>query len=335
MTTGRGDATLRRSERAARVAARGGPLRSWRRGRLTFTTSCLVWSALALLAWLDRDTPALAIQAGFFHAIWIGLQALGAALGAAATTVATSVAAAVVYLSNALAWLTTRVAQILSNTGAMFARVWHSAQAFYTAVLRPALIWLHEFYRRARAWLERVFKPVFRFLFRVREELRRIYTRFVRPILDILEITRAGLRVLGSLGVDWARALDRVLTRIESVITENYLKLLGRLNQVIDVVDSIVTPGRLFQRVPLVRSLQRDAGYWIRVFWNRQVVGLSRDDVAARRARAYARTDPSVLGPELGKFYRRTDSELSGIIGELVPTWQEAAGQRPALRASP
>ena len=305
------------------------------RGPRRLAVSLLVWGGLGVLAWLDRDLDGLATHAAIFGWILSALSWLAAALGAAGGVIATSLVAAVGYVANALAWLTVRVGHILANSGSMFARVWDSAQRFYKDVLRPALVWLHTFYQQARAWLERVFKPVFTFLLRVRDELRRIYTRFVQPILDIIDVARVGLRVLTRLGVEWARTLDTVLTRVESAITDNFLKLLGRLNHLIDVVDSVVTPGRLFQRLPFVRSLERDAGYWIRVFWNRQVVGLSTPDIARRRAKEYERADPTVLGRELGAFYRGSGGELDGIIGELVPTWQAAAGQRPYLRGAP
>jgi hypothetical protein len=231
----------------------------WRR-RLAL--SLVVWGALALLAWLDTTTSHLPAQqahvwqwiVGAATAIWAGLSVAGAAIAATAI-------AAIGYLGAAVAWIAVHLAGFIVSSGAMFARVWESARRFYSGVLRPALVWLHDWYARARAWLRKYFGPVFRFLDRVRQELRRIYTRFVRPILDIIAVTRAVMRVLITLHVPFARALDQVLDKTEQVIDENVRRALLKVNKLLDLVDSVITFDGLFQRVPFLRSIERDVRY--------------------------------------------------------------------------
>lgn len=292
------------------------PRRGWPR---RWVVSLLAWSALALLAWLDRDADALATHAHIFAWLLSALLWAASAIGAAGGAIATSLSGVVVWLANSLAWLTVRVADILRNTGSMFAKVWDSAQRFYADVLRPALTWLHDFYRRIQAWLERVFKPVFKFLLRVREELRTIYTRFVRPILDIIDVTRAVLRVLTTLHVPVARALDQALAKVEQVIDENFRWLLSQVNRVIDIVDSIVTFDRLFQRLPFVRSINRDIRYISNIWWGAH----SKPLVEAERTKAtdaYESLSTTALARAVTLYVTNHAGDRASYYDELAAT---------------
>ena len=67
-------------------------------------------------------------------------------------------------------------------------------------------------------WLKRVFRPLFAFLLRLRRELLNFYVKFIRPVLDVIEAIRFGLQLLGRLGVEWAKELDRKLAQLENAI---------------------------------------------------------------------------------------------------------------------
>jgi hypothetical protein len=137
-------------------------------------------------------------------------------------------------------------------------KTWDFFRLTYRSVLKPAWLTLWKFVDRARAWLETLFKPVFEFLRQVRDEFLKFYTHWVRPILDTIDAARRILRVLGSLGLDWAKALDRKLAEIADLIDRPFRLLLAKINEVINVVNRIVTADGLFQRLALIRSIERD-----------------------------------------------------------------------------
>lgn len=294
--------------------------------------SLVVWSVLLLLAWLDRDCAVVAQQASVFAAIVQAIVWLGDLLATIGTAIATTAEAAVIYLAQALGWLAKHVADILVSTGRMFAKVWHWVKLAWTDVVKPFLVWVDDIFTRFVKWMNKFFKPVFDFLTRVRDVLKDVYQRFIRPILDALNIAHVVLKTLGDLGVAWAKKLDRYVLETQQIITENFLRVLGWLNEVRDIVNAIVTPDRLLQRVPFLRTIERDAGWWIRGFWNSQVRAGARPTPGLRGAKKLVLTDPKDYGRELGAFYRDGGGAYADYIRELVPEWRKAAGFEPDNR---
>jgi hypothetical protein len=213
---------------------------------------------VAIAAWLDRGRVSVAQHAGVFVFVVEALIVAGEAIEGAAAYIAIHLEAVVAWILAHLAWLGGYVASILKSTGAMFAQVWDYAKTFYSDVLKPLAEHLLEWYNRVKDWLKKYLGPVFDFLTRVRTELLAAYKRFVKPFLDAIDIARAILKTLGDLGVDWAKSLDQKLGLFESVITENFLKILGELNKVIGVVNSVITMDLLFKRAPWLLTLKRD-----------------------------------------------------------------------------
>lgn len=142
-----------------------------------------------------------------------------------------------------------------------FSTAWRFLKELYTNVLQPAWTKFWTWIDRARHWLENFFKPIFEFLQHIREEILKFYNRFVKPVLDTIEIARKFLSVFKALGFEWAKALDAQLARIEDKINEPFLFALQKLNEVINVIDRIVTADGLFQRLALLKSIERDIKY--------------------------------------------------------------------------
>ena len=222
------------------------------------------WLALAVLAiaaWLDRDGCVVANQSAVFGFVISALVAAGEAIGSAAGYIAVHLEAVVAWLLTTVKWLTGHVADILQSTGAMFARVWDGLKAYYNAVLKPFALEVYGLFTRVRDWLTKIFTPILDWLQRARKYLLELWNDWVKPVLDIVDIVRGGLRVLGDLGVEWAKELDQRLAEYESLVTENFLKILAPLNKAIDVVNSIVTGDLLLQRIPFLSTLYRDITY--------------------------------------------------------------------------
>lgn len=175
-------------------------------------------------------------------------------------------------IGRGLDYVSRAAGSLIKSTAVLFARTVKLFQELWSNVLRPALLKLNDWVRRAFDTVRRVFRPVYDFLYRVRAEILRFYTKFIRPVLDIIDMLRFGLRILSKLGVDWAKALDQRLQQFETLISENFYTLMRYINRVIDVVDSVVTFDRLLKRIPLVRSLERDVLFVWRMLINSRAV---------------------------------------------------------------
>jgi hypothetical protein len=276
-----------------------------------------VWLGFALLAWLDSDGCLLALRhtapvhtAAVFGFIVTAIEVIGGWLGTAAAAVAS-------YLAAVVQWLAVHLAIFIKATGAVFAKAWDGLKIVYHDVLKPALQWFDAHVKRLYDWLRKTFRPVFDFLYRVRGELLTLYKKYVRPVLDIIDYTRAGLRILGDLGVDWARALDRRLGEFESVVSENFRRILSYVNQAIDVLNSIVTVDRLFQRVPFLRTIVRDSRFVWRAMVNPAVRPLTSLE-AATLNRAVTTAAASDLIPMLGGYVRGERGDLADAIDASI-----------------
>jgi hypothetical protein len=296
------------------------------RRRVSPRVTALVAIAVALIVrWLDPDGCVAGAQpwaqmhvAAVFGAIVTAIEIIGGWLGTAAAAVAT-------YLATVVQWIVIHLAIFIKATGAVFAKAWDGLKIVYQDVLKPAVQWFDAHIKRLYAWLRQTFQPVFDFLNRVRGELLDLYRKYVRPVLDIIDYTRAGLRLLGDLGIDWARALDRRLGEVESVISENFRRVLSYINEAIDVLNSIVTADRLFQRLPFLRSLDRDAVYWFRIWWVRQVDPSHQSGTPYSRTRDFPLAAPFENSKRLALFYRGEPTDIDARVKDGVALWRDAA----------
>lgn len=208
-------------------------------------------------------------------------------------------------------------------------RLVHALLRLWNVVLRPMLQWAREKFLSLSAWLKRTFAPLIRIIDRLRKEWRLLYTRYIRPILDAIDVIRFFLRELGRLGVDWAAALDKKLARIEDKINADWLWVYTHLTEVRNAIDRIVTLDYFIQRSVFLRSLNRDAPIWIRAFWTKQIVdGLKAGDDYSRE-RPYPVDAPFANGKELAAFYRGQPNRMQDTVPPLVKLWREAAGLDP------
>jgi hypothetical protein len=233
--------------------------------------SALVWAVLGLIAWLDSDGCALALRpavpivaANVFSAIWTGLQVLAGWVATAAEVTAT-------YVWIALQWLSASVASFLRATGSMFAKVWDGVKIVWRDVLKPALQWVDAHLKRLYAWMRTTFRPVFDFLRDVRARFNKFYTTFVRPVVDTLDFIRAINRALLAFHITVLQSLDSVIQQLERRIQEPFLWINKQLNTIQNVLDRIVTANGYLQRLTTLRSMDRYAPTWIRMFWVKQV----------------------------------------------------------------
>src|SRR3954451_6353126 len=140
-------------------------------------------------------------------------------------------------------------------------RSWQFLGDTYDKVLKPAWEKFWRWFGRLRQWLDDTFGPLLQHLRDLRDALLKFWSTYVRPWLDLIDVTRRVLRVLNSLGLHWAAALDAKLGALEDAIERPFRLLLAKVNEVINLVNRVVTLDGLLQRVALIRSLARDYKY--------------------------------------------------------------------------
>jgi len=285
--------------------------------RLSWRASLVALALLALVRVLDPDGCWLGAArldgvstASVFAFIVQGITLIGSWLGTAA-------AATAGYLAAAVSWLASHLALFIKSTGAVFARAWDAMKIVYADVLKPAIQWVDDHLRRLYNWLHDTLRPVFNFLNRVKNELLSLYARWLRPFLDVIDIVRGGLRVLGDLGVQWARTLDARLGQLESVITENFLRVLGAVNRVIDTLNSVITVDRLLQRFTFLRTLQRDVLYVGRAMNNARMRPLTETD-RLKRLRAGTPTSPIETARQIKAYVNGETNDVGDAIDAAV-----------------
>lgn len=246
------------------------------------------------------------------QAIWAGIQATGQVIVIALQFAVHALFLVVEYIHNAL---------IEVGKAAMsgFRSAWTFLRTTYEDVLKPGWqkFWL--WVDRARAWLNNFFAPVFRFLRDLRNEILGFYEHWVRPVLDAIEIARKGLQVLASLGIEWAKKLDGELARLEALIDAPFQFALRKINEVIGIVDRIVTADGLFQRLALIRSIERDLRYVSRAMVNWRSQPLTDADYVPMKSLPGVRTMADVT--------RDTEEILLFGTGRYEPIVKEMRAQ--------
>lgn len=230
-----------------------------------------------------------------------------------------------------VAWLSGRVANFLVSAGSMFARVWAALRAVWQRALVPALQWLWRNFRTLSEWLRQKLRPLFEFLARLRRELWKIYDQFVRPILDIISVVRFGLRTLGRLGVDWARKLDAKLGEWQSVITDNFLKVVSVITQIQDTLNRIITFDFLLQRFALLHSIARDAPAVVRLWWNTQLGAVAPAKHGRGVGPKYTRQPMASHDAPFVAYLRTRSGVLTPVIAEMHDAFLFEIGKKPGL----
>ena len=191
----------------------------------------------------------------------------------------------------------------------------------YDRVLKPA--WQHfwKWFDRAKKWLQDVLRPVFAILNRIKGEILEFYNSYVRPILDAIGIARRVLRVFESFGWDWAGALDRRLADLEERIDKPFRLVLAKVNEVIGIVNRIVTLDGLLQRVTLLRSIERDVRAVSAAVANWRDVDMTPDDWKRIKGRASERTEQQIVGDFIAAVGTGAERHRA-VIAELAAQWE-------------
>lgn len=266
--------------------------------------------ALAFIGWL--------IAIG--QAIWTGLQAAGQAVLTALVWSVKALWAFAVMVHNGLKALGKLLLTGAKKTLDLF-------RGLYREVLKPAWTKFWKFVDQVRDWAEKKFKPLFDLLFKWRKRILDFYTKWIRPILDVIGVARKVLRVLQTFGIDWARALDKKLADLERRIEEPFRRLLAEVNKIINIVNRVVTADGLFQRLALIRSVERDIAYVVNAWNNSQSKPLTDEErQAALKAGVFKTNEERIRETQV---YLDTGA---GPNAELIDEWSTSLALRLGVR---
>lgn len=289
------------------------PLR-WPVLAVTLALAC-AWRALAPPP--EADGPALALI-GFLIGLgsWIltGLEIAGKFLLQAVVYSVHLLWAFAVAVKNGFI-------EFAGGAVKVFRNAFKLTRLLYTDVVKPFALKFWKFIDSVQRTLQRVLKPIFKFLYFVRSELLKFYDRWMRPVLDIIGHVRATLRVLASLHLEFARKLDAKLAQLEELIDRPFRLVLRKLNEVINIVNRVVTADGLFQRLALIRSLERDLKFTWRVLVNGRSKPLTDDDFEGLRKAANKHTFEQVLR-DTEKGIVQRDGPNAAFIGEMNAQWR-------------
>lgn len=194
-------------------------------------------------------------------------------------------------------------------------KAWHLLRLTYDKVLKPAWKVVWKWVDKTERWLQRTFGPLMKWLRRLRTWVLDFYKDYIRPILDIIDVSRRALRVLSSLGVEWAKRLDAKLAEIQAAIDRPFRLLVAKINEVINVVNRVVTADGLFQRLAHVRSIERDIAQIVNTWHNSQSEPLTDAQRKAALARDKHKTGAQVI-EETRRYLRTGEGPRAASIDE-------------------
>jgi len=207
-------------------------------------------------------------------------------------------------------------------------KTWEFFQLTYEKVLKPAWGKFWRWFDRFRKWLDTTFGPILKWLRRLRDTLLDFWKRYVRPWLDLIDVTRRALRVLNSLGLKWAGALDAKLAELEDRIERPFRLLLAKVNEIINIVNRVVTLDGLLQRVALIKSIARD----YRFVWDSITKPFRKAPTDADREKTRSVVGSRTLD-QATKDFPIAVVELGGphraLISEMQVQWRNYLTRRP------
>lgn len=209
------------------------------------------------------------------------------------------IADVVVDVGKALAqtgtWIATRLAQVWAEwiLPALRAvvRAFEAVREFFLDVFGPLLKWLEEF------WLI----------------ILELYDKYVKPILTILDIVHRVTRVLGALGIEWAKDLDRWLTRIRQEINERVLAVVGKVNEIISWLNLLLDPRGLIRGEVFLTTIDTWVGGVWALLVNRGITG-PQESLTKLLFQRHPMKDPkTALGEFLNDTTRRGPAVQLGL----------------------
>jgi len=185
--------------------------------------------------------------------------------------------------------------------------------------LKRFIVWADKKLRALERYLKDFFAPVLRFIKRLKDEIRRFYTTYIRPIIDTIEFIRAVNRILTTFHITVLQGLDSILAQVEQRLEQPFLWINQQLTKIMNVIDQVMTLDGFFQRLTLIRSMVRYVPDWLRVAVNARSKPVTEGD--------WARIHRAFGGYAQEEIHRAVEASLLGRDGLYTPFVDEFAIQ--------
>lgn len=153
-----------------------------------------------------------------------------------------------VNLGKGTAFVFRQVAHIFKDAGNFFVTA-------FRQVLPTLLTHIHDWAvllaKKLASWLG----PIVRWIQKKRKWLLDLWKKHVQPVLDAVDIVRRVLRVAGKLHIPGATSIDQKIANVENKITAVFHDVIGKINEVLNWVNRVVTVDGILQEVILFSSL--------------------------------------------------------------------------------
>ena len=136
----------------------------------------------------------------------------------------------------------------------MFGHVGRFFQNLWEKWIGKGILKLLELYEKLVAKINKFLEPVIKFIKRIREIIDYWYNKIFGPILNLIQQVRGVLQVFRIFNLKWAKRLDEKLLRLEAKITQPYLILRAKLNEVITWLTLGTDPRLIISRNVLLGS---------------------------------------------------------------------------------
>jgi hypothetical protein len=181
----------------------------------------------------------------------------------------------IAYLKDQTVALETQHVGVFWKLGGAIAGALQTFAVYVRDHAKTFLKWAGDKLRKLEQYLKTKFGPVLKFLKTLKDHLNDLYKKFIRPIIDTIEFLRQLNRVLNVLHIHVFDKLDRTLQQIERRLEEPFVWIQAHINEIMNLVDRVMTADGLFQRLTLLRSTWAHNGDLIRQGFNGMIRPLS------------------------------------------------------------
>jgi hypothetical protein len=154
---------------------------------------------------------------------------------------------------------------------------WDAGKFVWSNIVKPVFEILKAYAKILKDFYTNYVKPLQDWLKRISKMLRTIYDTYFKPVLDVIDAARKTLQLLELLHVEWAKALDQYLLKLEQKIAAPILEAIQFVNALDSRIDNyVLTIEHLFQRVTLLKTIERDVKPLLNIQWATMLRGLSQ-----------------------------------------------------------
>lgn len=241
--------------------------------------------------------------------------ALNSAAAAIAGAVDLLVLTALKGIQHALTALGNELISVFAQLSRLAGLILKFLQGLLLNLIHGIVAALHALGRMLKDVFQNVLVPALQALQRLRNYLIKIYERFLRPLLIVLQDVRKVLAILKAFHIGFAEKLDRVLADVQSKISTPLLYLLRYTNAIANYIN-LILDARLFIQKPLfLASLNAYKGSTINLLINSMNPKPDADAIAAL-LQQYETPSPKKASAQFDQFLTSGTGQIAFDIAE-------------------